>query len=214
MSVFDLSMQQEDVDAKIVAALERLGRAFRVLLWEEGKARSLSPIQIQFLVYLRFHDPGLCRVGHIARAFDLAPATVSDAVSTLRDKDLLTKAPAPDDGRARILRLTPEGRTLADALSGWAGVVKEHLAEHSDAEKAFVMRFLMDLIASMQEAGAIRVARMCLTCRFFGRDWHDDPEAPHHCRLLDTPLRLHELRIDCPEHEGIRFGFAEGGGSS
>ena len=51
-SVFDLSAQHDDVDAKIVAALERLSQVFRVRLREEAWERDLSPTQAQFLIYL------------------------------------------------------------------------------------------------------------------------------------------------------------------
>lgn len=200
-STFDPAAQHGDPDRKIVAALERLSQVFHVLLREKGQAAGLSPIQIQILVHLRFHPEGFCHVGDLARQFDLTPATVSDAVSTLVRKKLLTKEPDPDDGRARVLRLTAEGEPQTEALSGWAGVVREHLGGHPDGEKVIVMRFLMDLVARLQAAGVITVARMCLTCRFFGKDQHSDPDAPHHCTLLDIPLRPHDLRLDCPEHE-------------
>jgi hypothetical protein len=47
-SVFDLSAQHDVVDAKIVAALERLSQVFRVRLREEAWERDLSPTQAQF----------------------------------------------------------------------------------------------------------------------------------------------------------------------
>ncbi len=201
VSPFDPEAQHEHVDAKIVAALERLSQALRVLLWEVATETGLSPIQIQFLVYLRFLPGRTCRVGDLARRFDLTPATVSDAVRTLATKGLLSRVPDPDDRRARLLALTPAGREVADRLAGWAGVLQEHLVGYSEAEKLTVMRFLMDLIARLQVAGVITVAKMCITCRFFAPERHDNPEAPHHCVLLDRPLRLHQLRLDCPEHE-------------
>jgi hypothetical protein len=60
-----------------------------------------------------------------------------------------------------------DGEKLAAELSTWDNIVKEHLTASSPEEKEVVMRFLMRLIASLQEAGAITVARMCVTCRFF-----------------------------------------------
>lgn len=55
-SPFDLSHQNLTVDSKIVAALERISQAFRVLLWNESKELSLSPIQIQVLIFLLYHS--------------------------------------------------------------------------------------------------------------------------------------------------------------
>ena len=65
---FDPSSQHGDVDKKIVAALERISQAYRVLLQEEAKGRSLSPIQARFLVHLLHQRGELGRVGRLARS--------------------------------------------------------------------------------------------------------------------------------------------------
>ena len=200
-SVFDPSSQHGDVDAKIVASLERLGQAFRVLLRERAREHNLSPIGAQFLVYLLHHDVELRRVGQLAREFDITPATVSDAVDSLEAKGLVERQRWPEDRRVITLRLSPQGELLAAGLSSWADTVKEHLELYSPEEKEVVMRFLMRLIGSLQRTGIVTVARMCVTCRFFRRDVHPGADQPHHCGLLDVPLGATDLRIDCPEHE-------------
>ena len=200
-SVFDLSAQHSDVDSKIVAALERLGQAFRILLREKAQEYGLSPIQAQFLVYLLYHDVELRRVSQLAREFGLTQATVSDAVDSLEAKGLVGREHWPEDGRVITLRLSPEGELAATELSTWADTVKEHLDLSSPQEKEVVMRFLMRLIGSLQRSGVITVARMCVTCRFFQRDAHQGTGSPHHCRLLDVPLGTPDLRLDCPEYE-------------
>ncbi|MEO6831625.1 MAG: MarR family transcriptional regulator, partial [Chitinophagaceae bacterium] len=55
-SAFDLSQQNRSIDSKIVVSLERISQAFRVLLWKESKEFSLSPIQIQVLIFLLHHS--------------------------------------------------------------------------------------------------------------------------------------------------------------
>ena len=70
-SIFEPSSQHGDVDKKVVAALERLSQAFRVLLQEEAQRHSLSPIQARFLVHLLHHDDELGRVGRLAEEFGL-----------------------------------------------------------------------------------------------------------------------------------------------
>ena len=107
-SLFDPSAQHDDVDARIVAALERLSQVFRVRLGEEARQRNLSPIQAQLLIYLLHHDVELRRVSQLAREFDLTQATVSDAVASLETKGLVRREQWPDDRRVVTLRLTPE----------------------------------------------------------------------------------------------------------
>jgi len=200
-SVFDLTVQHGDVDAKTVAALERLGQVLRVLLGEKAREHGLSQIQARFLVHLLHHGVELRRVSRLAKEFDLTQATVSDAVGSLETKGLLRRERWPEDGRVVTLRLTPEGELVASDLSTWANVVKEHLESCPPAEKEVVMRFLMRLIGGLQRSGVITVARMCVTCRFFWRDAQPGAGSPHHCRLLDVPLGRADLRVDCPEHE-------------
>ncbi|HWP48427.1 MAG TPA: MarR family transcriptional regulator [Candidatus Limnocylindrales bacterium] len=205
-SVFNLSTQHRETDSKIVAALERLSQAFRILLWEQAKEHDLSPIQIQFLVYLLYHQQErvfLCRVSQLAREFDLTQATVSDAVKSLEEKNLVYREPYPGDKRIFTLRLTPQGKQLALKLSTWANVIKENVAQFCPKEQEIVLKFLMQLIASLQRAGIITISRMCITCRFFQPDAHPGTDSPHHCRLIDKPLANSELRIDCPEHEPL-----------
>ncbi|MDZ7266687.1 MAG: MarR family transcriptional regulator [candidate division KSB1 bacterium] len=200
-SPFDPTHQHHDVDSKIVAALERLAQAFRVLLWEKNRDYNLSPIQIQFLVYLLYHAAKQCPVGQLAREFTLTPATVSDAITTLEEKKLVFRERCQDDRRLALVSLTADGRKTARRLSTWADVMQKNIARFETAEKVVVMKFLMRLIESLQQAGVITLARMCLTCKFFQPNAHPNTLAPHHCRLLDKPLADSELRLNCPEHE-------------
>ena len=200
-SVFELPAQHGDVDAKIVAALERISQVFRVLLQDRAWERGLSPIQARFLVHLHHHPAKLRRVGRIAREFDLTPATVSDAVAALQAKGLVAGERRPEDRRVVTLRLTPRGERLASELSGWAEPVREHLYGFAPEEKETFVGYLMRLIASLQKAGIVTVARMCVTCRHFRRDAHPGSASPHHCALLDVPLAGTDLRVDCQEHE-------------
>ena len=202
-SLFNPSAQHHDVDARIVAALERLSQVFRVRLREEARRRNLSPIQAQFLVYLLHHDVELRRVSQLAREFDLTQATVSDAVASLETKGLLRREQWPEDRRVVTLRLPPEGDGLATSLSNWADPIREHVEGFSPGERETVMRFLIELAGSLQRSGLITVARMCVTCRFFRRDVRPGEASPHHCGLLNVPLGCSDLRVDCPEHEAL-----------
>jgi DNA-binding MarR family transcriptional regulator len=200
-SIFDVKKQHPDVDSKIAAALERLAQAFRVLLWEQNKTCNLSPIQIQLLVYLLFHAPDQSTIGQLAREFTLTPATVSDAITSLEKKALVRREWREADRRIASVLLTAAGRKTARQLSTWANVLQENIAEFAPEEKVVVMKFLMRLIESLQQAGVITIARMCITCKFFQPHAHPGSVSPHHCKLLDKPLAVSELRLDCLEHQ-------------
>lgn len=200
-SVFELEAQQNDPDSKIAAALERLTQAYRVLLWQQNKAHSLSPIQVQLLVFLHQHQPELATIGNLAREFTLTPATVSDAVNSLETKRLAVRQKGETDRRVISVILTAEGRRLARQLLGWADIVQQKIAALPQADKPNVLRFLLQLIDGLQREGLIAVSRMCLTCRFFEMRASQSNNSPYFCHLLEKPLATADLRIDCPEHE-------------
>jgi DNA-binding MarR family transcriptional regulator len=200
-SLFDPPIPPQDMSSKIMAGLERLSQALRGLLWAEAKTYDLSPIQIQFLIYLCYHPLKFCRVSTLAKEFSLTQATVSDAVTSLESKNLLYREVWSEDRRILTLRLTTAGGQLAIKLSTWAMVVKEQLNQFPPAEQEQLMKLLMQLIESLQRVGVIATARICFTCRFFQDNAHPTAPAPHHCRLLDKTLANSELRLDCPEYE-------------
>ena len=199
----DLASQHADVDSKIIVALERIAQALRALLWEMAKEQQLTPLQIQCLIYLALHPPEQCRVGLLAEALDLTRATISQAVKTLETKGLIAREPWAQDRRVSLLRLTPAGLRVTAQLAAWSDAIRESLALFPADKKVLVMRFLMQLIASLQRAGVVTIARMCITCVFFRPDAHPGQQAPHHCQLLDQPLAETELRMNCPDHEPL-----------
>jgi DNA-binding MarR family transcriptional regulator len=187
-----------DVDAKLVAALERVGQALRVQMWDKAKQHGLSPTQLQVLLRLAGDPAARRRIGVLANELDITHPTVSDAVAVLRRKGLVDRDPG---GRKAALRLSARGRALAAGLTDWDERTRRQLADLPVADKHATLRLLLDLIAGLHSRGAITVARMCMTCRFFRRDAHPDLARPHHCALVDAPLSTGELRVDCAEHE-------------
>lgn len=199
-SVFDPHQQQDDLDSKLVASLERLAQALRVLLWDQAKTHGLSPIQVQFLVYLHHHPERDRRVSTLAQAFDLTKPTVSDAVKTLETKGYLERRNLTHDRRAAVLELTPAGTRLTQQLESWAEAAREPLRTIPDEQKQVTLDTILHLITSLHEAGVITTARMCRTCRFFRANTYAG-DTPHHCSLLDKPLAEKKLRFDCHDHE-------------
>ena len=187
-----------DVDAKLVAALERVGQALRVQMWDKAKQHGVSPTQLQVLLRLANDPPARRRIGVLAGELDVTHPTVSDAVAVLRRKGLVDR----DAGsRKAALSLSARGRAMADGLADWDQRTRQQLADLPVGDKHATLRLLLDLIAGLQRSGAITVARMCVTCRFFRRDAHPNSTRRHHCTLVDAPMGSGELRIDCAEHE-------------
>lgn len=188
-----------NIEEKIAFGFEKLARANRVLLWEMAKQEKLSPIQIQFITFISSHPEGFCTVSNLAKEFDLSEATVSEAMKSLQNKGFISKKRKKDDGRVYILRLTEAGKKLSNKISDWSDVLIEHIGKLPFDKKEKIMLYLMELLESLQKAGIINVAKMCLTCANFKRDAHPGSTKPHHCKLMDLSMANSELTIDCKE---------------
>ena len=200
-SSFDPAHQQEQLPDKIVAALEQLNHAFRVLLWEKAQQHRLSPIQIYILAFISSHSPQQSRVGNLAREFGVTAATISDAVTTLESKKLLARIAAPEDRRAFDLKLTAAGRRLAKKLGSWADVVAGAVAALSQQDQQAGLLFLMNLISTLQKDGLAPATRICFSCKHLGASDAHNQSSQHYCNLLGKELADSELRVDCPIYE-------------
>lgn len=197
-SPFDLNQQNLKVESKIIVALERISEAFKVLLWNESKDNSLSPIQIQILIFFLFHDQEKCKVSYLAQEFNLTKATVSDSVRILLKKGLIEKFNDTVDSRSYTIRLTTLGKQIAEKSSNFTFAIEKPLSLLTNEQKSDMLSGLLKIIQELNRAGVITLQRMCFTCSYYKNE-----HGEHYCMLLQSKLATNELRIDCPEHQLI-----------
>ena len=196
MSSFDPQYQNNHLNGKIVVALERISEAFKVLLWKEGKENSLTPIQLQLLLFIKYHDQKTCKVNYLAREFNLTKATISETVRLLAKKGYIRKETDPEDTRSYSIYLTQSGNALALECSNFASALEQPVELLSNSKKEALFASLLQLITQLNKAGIISVQRMCSSCRFYQKGAHKD-----YCNFLEKELLKPDLRLDCPEHE-------------
>lgn len=63
-------------------------------------------------ILCRLVDEGAQRLGSLAQAFGLDPSTITRQVQALEQTHLVERRPDPTDGRASLLDLTDEGRSV------------------------------------------------------------------------------------------------------
>ncbi|MGG6230793.1 MarR family winged helix-turn-helix transcriptional regulator [Tenacibaculum sp. SDUM215027] len=195
-SPFDLNQQNTKIESKIVVALERISEAFRVLLWSESKENSLSPIQIQILIFLLFHSEEKCKVSYLAEEFNMTKATISDSIRVLLKKELVQKFNTPSDTRSYIIGLTNQGKQIAEKSANFTLNIEQPLSSLPEDQKKDILAGLLKVIYQLNQAGVITIQRMCFTCSYYQNENNE-----HFCKLLQSKLASKELRIDCPEHE-------------
>lgn len=191
---FDLSHQNQHLESKIIVALERVSEAFRVLLWQQGQALKLSPIQIQILIFCKFHAAEKCKVGYLAQEFNVDKSTISDSVKALEQKQLIEKVTAPEDGRSYTIYLTEEGTMLASQVASFALPFEKPVEQLSEVQKEVLLLSLLELIHKLQQVGIISLQRMCFVCQH-----HQKDAQGHFCTLLGMRLNTSDLRVDCPD---------------
>ena len=121
-SIFNQKYQHDDLDAKLVLALERLSHVFRLLLWEQTKKYNLSPLQTQVLVYIFHQNKDDRNITSLSQKLNVTKATLSDAVKSLESKKLISKKLDKEDYRYQFLQLTKKGEELVKKIEGWSDV--------------------------------------------------------------------------------------------
>ena len=196
-SPFDLKHQNQNIDSRIIAAMERISQAYRVLLWNESKEFSLSPIQIQILIFLLFHSAEKRKVGYLADEFNMTKATISDSIKVLDQKRLIRKEHEEHDTRSYTIYLTAKGKEIAKRTAAFTNQIQEPITGLNSEDKKILLINLMSIIQHLNKTGVITIQRMCKTCVHFSPG---NGKAQNFCKLLNQNLFDVDLRIDCPEH--------------
>jgi len=189
-----------DISSRIVSAISRIGSVLRSGMWEFATAENLNPAQAEILQLLAARPEGV-RLSWVARQLSISTASASDSVTTLVSKGLVHKARAADDGRASNLHLTAAGQDMAQRIAGASGFAGEAVAALPPAAQEQLLSGLLQVIGQLQKGERFPEMRACLSCKHFQPDRHKGTDTPHHCGLVNAPIPVKLLRLDCPDHE-------------
>ena len=196
-SSFDPKIQETDLTSKVVVGIERLSEVFRVLLWEKSKETGLSPIQIQLLLFIKYHDRSLATVSHLSREFNLKKPTISDAIKTLFEKKLVQKE-IGEDARGYTILLSRSGEKLTETLQSFDKPLKASIDSLSDEDQGKLYDGLVKIIFGLNQTGIIQVQRTCFGCSFYEKRTEG-----HFCQFIKEDLLNSELRLDCEDFQEV-----------
>ncbi len=196
MSVFNLINQNTSLDNKIVAGLERLSQVFRILLWEKAKEHSLSPIQIQLLIFIQYHSTDKCTISYLAQEFNFTKPTISDAIKVLEQKNFIKKNTDSSDTRSYTIQLTASGKKIVLETENFANPITEIITKSNEADKLILWENISNLISLLNRQEIISIQRTCFNC---GHYTIKNKNA--FCSLLNQNLLTKDIRIDCEEFE-------------
>jgi len=199
-----MTNQLEQTDLPLVEklghAMNRIQVAMRADSWDLFGTQGLNPTQGQIVILLGKRNTPL-RLNEIADELAVSAPTVSDSISSLVEKGFVKKDKAKDDGRAIAVRLTPAGKKLNGNLDTIGESISLAVSRLPESEQIQLYKTLVRMVRELQTIGRIPISRMCVTCRYFRPNVHQDTERPHHCALVDASFGDRTLREDCPEHE-------------
>lgn len=196
MSVFNLENQNTNLDNKIVAGLERLSQVFRILLWNKAKVYSLSPTQIQLLIFIQHHSADKTTISYLAQEFNFTKPTISDAIKVMEQKKLIKKFIDSTDTRSYSIQLTTEGKKIVKETEDFANPLTTIIATTSETDKLILWQNVSNLIIKLNKLEVISVQRTCFNCKHY-----KSKNKTHFCTLLNQKLETQNIRIDCGEFE-------------
>lgn len=188
----------QPLDERLAAGLYQLGLAVKHHQRVQASEAGLSGTQAEILTMLS--REGDCSPSDVSQALGVSLPTISDSVSALVSKGLVHAKPSRAHHRARILALTRAGRIAAAKSAGMPEFLTPALSTLSDAQQEGLLSSLLLLFRALVEEGHTHVQRMCLTCTAFRPNVRTGPH-PHHCALVNAPMRSAHLRLICDEHE-------------
>jgi DNA-binding MarR family transcriptional regulator len=198
VSVFNLEIQNANLENKIVAGLERLSQVFRILLWEKAKEFSLSPIQIQLLIFIQHHTADKTTISYLAQEFNFTKPTISDAIKVLEQKKLLIKYTDSHDTRSYTIQLTNLGKKIVTETGNYTNPLTTIIAKSSETDKKILWQNISKLIIQLNKLEVISVQRTCFNCKHYSLI----NKIPY-CNLLNQKLETQDIRLDCNEFENI-----------
>jgi len=202
-TVFDLVT--DPPGPRIVTALSKIAIALKSDASPAGAGGGLEPLAVQALTLVK--RSGGMDLERLADTLGITPEVAARTADSLTDRGLLTSTRA--GVRSPTLRVTARGGGMADGIVAWPDLVVEAVQMLEPQEQLGFLLGLLKIIRQLQERGMVPVARMCVTCRFFRPNAHEDLERPHHCAFVDAPMGDASLRVDCPEQEPADAELAE-----
>ena len=193
-SSFNPEQQEQSTSSKLVAGLERITEAFKVLLWNKAKELGLSPIQIQILIFVTYHKSDLCNVSHLAKEFNVTKPTISDAVRVLEKKQLIIKDYSSADNRSYTILLSEKGKNSVAQTEDFGEPIKQQIDAMDANATESMFATLSKLIYKLNQTGILTVQRTCYGCKF-----HQKVNDTDYCNLLEKKLAQKDIRLDCPE---------------
>ena len=147
---FQARYPELDISAmRVVLCVARLGEDIARSL-DKALARQGLSLRRFFVLVLLAREPAGLRATELARRMGVTKATVSEVLRGMTRSGLTITAADPDDARARVVALSPQGRETLDAvLPGHYRRIAALLSDVSEVERALMLRLCNSIAARL-----------------------------------------------------------------
>lgn len=194
--LFDPNFQTLSLESKVVTGLERISEAFRLMLLRESQTSNFSSVQIQILIFMKFHNKSTTNIHSLADELNLPLIDVYNEICDLIDKSLIAKKDEGDRHQNISFSLTARGKMAASKLSLYADKLLKQISAFNKKDLEQFYEHILKLISLLQDSNVIAMNRMCLCCKYHSQG----DGTKYKCSLLKTEFESRDLRIDCSEH--------------
>lgn len=187
----------KEINTKIVAGLEKISQAFKVILWNENKKYGLSPIQLQIIVFLLSHNEEFRTISNLANEFNTTKASISDSVKLLEKKGFVYKEKNKNDSRVSTITLTEKSINIAKEISKFSEVIANTVDKISPEKKVILLESLLEIIHELFNQNIISIQRMCFTCCYYNKSEDNN----YFCSIMSKEIKSLNLEVDCNEYK-------------
>jgi len=184
-----------NLDTKISELFERFSRIFKVMQWDVAKKFNISPIQAQFLIFIKKSHNKFCTVLNLANEFGIKPSTVSDAIKSLEKKGYVVKEVNPADKRNFFIKITKEGKELENKIKNWDKNFVEALKKIPKNEKLMVYKNLLKILIALQENDGLFPFQTCLNCENLYKK-KKNKKTEYFCGITEKKLQIENVKFD------------------
>ncbi|MCV2884600.1 MarR family transcriptional regulator [Aestuariibacter sp. AA17] len=180
---------------RLTDLLERLGALYRSEMKQSGIKLSLHPVHMEVLYFLSRCNKYSNTPVAIKEYLNTTKGTISQTISLLESKGLLTKVPDENDKRVVHVHLTDEGREIVNQEMPPRAFSNVLNKLPSDDHLTLEWQ-LESLLSELQRDAGKSGFGMCKTCRFH----RNKTPLNFYCELTKEDLPKAAGELICREH--------------
>jgi DNA-binding MarR family transcriptional regulator len=141
----------------MIRLLDAAFDAFRAELEQRVAETPYSDIRITHGCVFGNIEPDGSRLTELAERAHMTKQSVGEVATELEQRGYLERVPDPNDGRAKIIRLTPRGREAQALGRRLIDEIEQDWAERFGADRVAALRDALEAVAA-EQLGALPVA--------------------------------------------------------